>query len=383
MKNERQSLELSHILHRHGESFLRENNLVPVQQKAFRDIINCRTEQLGANVSICNQCDYKQISYNSCRNRHCPKCQYIKQVQWVDKLKANLIQCPYYHIVFTLPRYLHKTIYINQKQAYSLMFKAASQAIKQCIENPSFLGAQYGAVAILHTWGQNLSYHPHIHMMVAAGGLSSDEMEWISPGKSFIVPVKALNSIYRAVFCKFLKKEINQRTIVLPDDIESTQTLFNHLFSKPWHVHIQKPFSTAEHVVDYLGKYTNRVAISNHRLKTDQNGYITFSYKDYKMGGIQKKMKLQANEFLKRFFKHILPSGFYKIRYYGILSLSVASAKRALCNELLDKTSYMPSMEGLPFWDIMNNLLAIDPTQCPNCKTGTLLKHKTIYADTG
>lgn len=373
MENKRQKLELSDILTKHADVFLKEKKMVPVQYKAFRDIASCRTESMGGHAKSCDHCGYKQFSYNSCRNRHCPKCQYLKQVQWVEKLKSNLFDCPYYHIVFTLPKSLHKAIYINQSSAYALMFKAASQALKQCIGNPNFIGAQYGAVGILHTWGQNLSYHPHIHMMVPAGGLSTDEMEWVPAGKSFFVPVNVLTKLYRAIFCRLFFKEVGNKSIVLPEAELSANDLKQKLFSQRWHVYIQKPFNTAKHVVDYLGKYTHRVAISNQRLIADQDGKIIFKYKDYRDGGIQKVIKLEVGEFLNRFSRHILPSGFYKIRYFGILSLANSTTKRALCYEFLGKVCYFPTLEGLPYWDILNLITKTDPSCCPICKTGRML----------
>lgn len=380
MENTPQSLELAHVLANHGEEFLAKHKLCAEQIKAFNAILTCRTSALGGHVSRCDSCGHTQQAYNSCRNRHCPKCQYIKQVQWIDRLKASLPPIRYFHLVFTIPQCLHKTLYINQASGYSILFKSAWTALQQCLANPKYLGAQTGAVAVLHTWGQTLTYHPHIHMIVPAGGLSSDETEWIRSNQKYLLPVKVLSGVFRAVFSKMLQQAISKQQVNLPDDVKNYNQLKEAMYAKKWVVFAEKPLSGPERVIDYLGRYTNRVAFTNRRLVSDQEGKITFSYKDYGMDGIKRKMKLDANEFIKRFFMHVLPGGFYKIRYFGIMALCNMSTKLAMCFELLEKIAWIPQLQGLNAMELVRMLTGNNPLSCPMCKTGRM---RVILTDPG
>lgn len=373
MENSRQDLELSDVLLNHGKEFLSINKLCPEQRKAFNAIINCRTSILGGHSSKCDSCGYQHQSYNSCRNRHCPKCQFLKQVQWVDRLKASLPPIKYFHLVFTLPQCLHKTLYINQSVGYSILFKAAWKALKNCLTNPKFLGAQSGAVAVLHTWGQTLTYHPHLHMVVPAGGLSEDEMEWIHSNKKYLLPVKVLSGVFRGIFSTMLENAITKQEINLPDDVESFAQLKSKMYAKNWVVYSEKPHAGPDRVIEYLGRYTNRVAFTNSRLLSDENGKISFVYKDYSMAGLKRKMSLDTYEFIKRFFRHVLPCGFYKIRYFGIMAQCNMSTKLALCFTLLNKSAYFPKLQGLPTLEILRLVTGIDPFFCPHCKKGRML----------
>ena len=372
MENQKQSIELADIFNKYGTDFLKTHTLCNEQSKAFEAISSCRTPILGGHAHRCDNCGNTRYSYNSCRNRHCPKCQFTKQLQWIDKLKANLPPTKYYHLVFTIPRQLHKTFYINQRTAYALLFKAAAQALKNCATNVRFLGAQPGAVAVLHTWGQTLTYHPHIHMIVPAGGLSEDDMEWITAGEKFFLPVKALSGVFRGILCRLLQTAILDNKISLPEDIESFWKLKKELYLKPWNVYCKKPFGSPYRVVEYLGRYSHRVAITNHRIISDDNGKITFRYKDYKTGISNKRMTLEANDFIMRFLRHILPCGFYKIRYFGILALCNTRTKAALCFELIRNIAYLPILEGLPSIDVWRQCANIDPACCPVCKKGLM-----------
>ncbi|MDD3526056.1 MAG: IS91 family transposase [Bacteroidales bacterium] len=372
MENTRQGMELAQVLANHGEEFLSKNQLCPEQIKAFNAIITCRTSVLGGHASICDTCGHTQQAYNSCRNRHCPKCQFIKQVQWIDRLKASLPPIKYFHLVFTIPQCLHKTLYINQSSGYSILFKSAWEALKQCLANPKYLGAQTGAVAVLHTWGQTLTYHPHIHMIVPAGGLSSDEMEWVRSNQKYLLPVKILSGVFRAVFSRLLQQAISKQQIKLPDDLEDFDQLKTKMYAKNWVVFAEKPLAGPQRVVKYLGRYTNRVAFTNSRLVADEGGKISFSYKDYSMGGVIRSMSLDASEFIKRFFRHVLPCGFYKIRYFGIMAQCNMTTKLALCFELLEKAAYYPQLQGLPAIEVLQMVTGIDPFVCPHCKKGRM-----------
>jgi len=372
MENKRNKIELADIFRKYGDEFVKNQQLCSVQLKAIEAITNCRTSQLGGHIDKCDHCGHKRPSYNSCRNRHCPKCQFVKQIQWVDKLKSNLPPTRYFHLVFTIPQQLHKIFYINQSKTYSLLFKAASEALKISAANPKFLGAQTGAVAVLHTWGQTLTYHPHIHMIVPAGGLSEDEMEWVAAGKKFLLPVKVLSKIFRGILCKLIGQGILKNEVKLPDDVKSFEVLKNKLYLKNWNVYSKKPFGGPDSVIKYLGNYTHRVAISNHRIISDDDGKITFRYKDYKSGVFNKTITLDADEFIGRFLRHILPCGFYKIRYFGILASVNAQTKTALCFCLLDNPAFLPQLEGLPAIDIWRYLSGKDPAICPICKKGIM-----------
>jgi hypothetical protein len=293
-------------------------------------------------------------------------------VQWIDRLKASLPPIKYFHLVFTIPQCLHKTLYINQSSGYSILFKSAWEALKQCLANPKYLGAQTGAVAVLHTWGQTLTYHPHIHMIVPAGGLSSDEMEWVRSNQKYLLPVKILSGVFRAVFSRLLQQAISKQQIKLPDDLEDFDQLKTKMYAKNWVVFAEKPLAGPQRVVKYLGRYTNRVAFTNSRLVADEGGKISFSYKDYSMGGVIRSMSLDASEFIKRFFRHVLPCGFYKIRYFGIMAQCNMTTKLALCFELLEKAAYYPQLQGLPAIEVLQMVTGIDPFVCPHCKKGRM-----------
>lgn len=372
MENKKQRLELADIFNKYGQGYSDIYNLLPIQEKAFNDIINCRSAQLGGHIKKCDYCSNTRHAYNSCRNRHCPKCQYVKQVQWVDKLKSKLPPTSHFHLVFTIPQSLHKLFYLNQAQAYKLLFKASAMALKTCAENPKFLGAQSGAVAVLHTWGQTLNYHPHIHMIVPAGGLSEDDMEWVPSGKNFFLPVKVLSAIFRGILCSLLEKAIMNSTLKLQDDCNNFNQLKVQLYKNPWNVYAKKPFGSVDKVVEYLGKYTHRVAISNHRIMSCKDDRITFKCKDHKTGMFTKQITLDINEFIRRFMQHILPCGFYKIRYFGIMALCAGQDKNKLCFELIGKESFLPVLEGLPAFDVFRELSGKNPNCCPVCKHGIM-----------
>ena len=372
MENKRQSLELSEIFSEYKEEFLSKNKLVYQQEKALNDIINCRSSVLGGHKKKCEVCGYTQNSYNSCRNRHCPKCQFTKQAQWVDKLKSKLLPVRHFHLVFTIPGCLHKLFYINQKIAYGLLFKASAEALDVCARDTKHLGAQTGAVSVLHTWGQSLTYHPHIHMIVPSGGLSEDGVEWISTSKKFFLPVKVLSAVFRGILSKYLENAIQNKEMTLPEEIKGFEELKKQIYAKKWVVYAKSPFATPERIIEYLGNYTHRVAISNHRLVSLEDGKVTFKYKNYRTF-TKGLMTLDVFEFIKRFLKHILPNGFYKIRYYGILAQSNAKAKLEKCFEIFDSGTYLPAFEGLPAVEIFKSLTGKPVGICPHCGKGRLI----------
>ena len=278
------NVEVADILSMYSSDFIENNNLSKQQIKAINAIENCRTSKLGYHSLVCDNCGHEEISYNSCRNRHCPKCQQTKQEEWIDRIKSQVLPVRHFHVVFTLPEQLRPLAYINQDIIYSIFFKAASKTLKQVALNPEFLGAEPAFLAILHTWGQNLSYHPHLHIIVSGGGLDPDGMEWRHTHRKFFVPVKALSKVFRAKFIALLKKEYSDESLRIPDIDNSTdyndfKKLKSLLYSFNWNVFTKKAFKGSGQVIEYLGRYTHRVAISNSRIISLKNGKVRFNTK--------------------------------------------------------------------------------------------------------
>ena len=366
--------ELADIF-RSCEEYLSGHRLTTCQHKAFRAIISCRTSQMGSHTLTCDHCGHTKVCYNSCRNRHCPKCQYVRQLVWVEKLKVRLLPVRYFHVVFTIPEVLRPLFYLNQKTCYDLLFASAAMAVRKTSANPEFLGAQTGSLAVLHTWGQSLSYHPHIHMLVPAGGLDQDGMEWIPAHRKFFVPIKALSAVFRGMFFSKLRRLLDQNVLTIPKGslelYESIGQLRKVLYEKNWHVYIKKTFRGAGQVISYLGRYTHRVAISNSRiLKLGSTG-VSFRWKDYR-NGTTKVMEVATGEFVRRFLQHILPGRFYKIRYYGILA-SAASAKLAKCFSLLNLPRPFSPYHGLTTYEVLEEILGKDSFVCECCKEGKMV----------
>lgn len=378
MENIKQKIEIADIFRDIEDEFLKSHKLCPEQKKAFDAIIKCRTAAMGGNIQKCDSCEHSSQSYNSCRNRHCPKCQYIKQLKWVDKLAANLPPTKYFHVVFTIPHSLNKLFYLNQANAYKLLFKAAGKALMQTTANPDFLGATAGAVGILHTWGQNLSYHPHIHMIVPAGGLDEDMGQWIKSRKDFFVPVKELSKIFRGILHRLLVEDIDKQNIILPDNISSLQNLRDKCYKKKWVVYCEKSLSNSKSLVNYLGNYTHRIAISNHRIIDYKNGKVKFYFKNYKKAGRKQILELPVKEFVRRFLQHILPKKFCKIRYFGYMALCNMKTKLEECRNLIAKPTFLPSLEGISALEVIRNTSGVDLMVCPKCKKGKMLLSKNL-----
>jgi len=379
-KNKPHGLELGDIFREHAKDFLSTHTLCPVQLKAIRDIMACRTHQMRGHLYQCNSCGYREQSYNSCRNRHCNKCQFIRQSLWADKLKGKLISGKYFHLVFTVPDSLNKLFYINQQNCYSLLFKVAWSALRDLCSNPRFLGAQTGAVAVLHTWSSTMTYHPHVHMLVPAGGLSDDAMEWIKAKDGFLVPVKVLSKIYRARFCDKLKSMIANNVLALPNGTD-VNILLKNLYKKQWVVYAKKTGKTVNHALEYLARYTNRVAIGNNRITNITDAKVSFMYKDPKTGMYNRKMTLTTDEFIRRFMQHILPCGFYKIRYFGILATANIKSKKEQCLALIGKQQFLPELEGLNNYEALRHITGKNPSLCKKCKTGRM--EPVLLANTG
>ena len=374
--NRRHDLDVASIFSKYGDRFLDNHNLCADQLKAYNAIRSCRTRAMGGHVNACDKCGKHQVSYNSCRNRHCNKCQYTKQLVWVDKLRSTLPVCRYFHVVFTIPSQLHKTFYINQRECYKLLFKASAEALQKVSSNPKFLGAQTGAVSVLHTWGQALTYHPHIHMLAPAGGLSNDRVEWINTSKKFFLPVKALSAVFRGVMWSMLEAKLKSGKVKLADNFEEASSLKKAVYAKNWNVYAKKSLVGPESVVQYLGRYTHRVAISNSRLVSADESKVTFRWKDYRKRLDKQLLTLDTQEFIGRFLRHILPSGFYKIRYYGLLA-TVNQEKKEQCIRLIGKPRPVSLLQDLSACQVLKIVTGKDYDLCPDCKLGKLMP-KTI-----
>ncbi len=378
--------EISSIFHVYGEEYKATHRLTFNQHKSFEAIKNCRTPEMGGHVNQCNHCGHKEQSYNSCRNRHCPKCGQVKQLKWSDKLKSMLLPVHYFHIVFTLPQELRKLIYHNQFLCYNILFKTSAQALQQAALNPEYLGAETGCVAVLHTWGQNLQYHPHLHMIVPAGGLDPDGNQWKQTGKNFFVPLKALMKMFRAKYIDMLIKEHHKGKLIIPPDDKEMYMNFSafcqKIKKKDWNVYSKKAFGGPSKVVNYLGRYTHRVAITNNRILNIENGKIKFRWKDYSNNNKWKEIELEASEFIRRFMLHILPEGFYKVRYFGIFANVYSKTKRKECFLLLEELPQPSEYDGLLWFEVIKRATGKDYLLCPECKKGRMLPVK-IYLNTG
>jgi len=337
------TLEVADILRAQGDRFLeRYRSSFGFQQlKAFRAILRCRTAALGGHRDACLRCGYQTISYNSCRNRHCPKCQAQARERWLAARERELLDTSYFHVVFTLPHELNVLALENPRLFYDLLFTASAQTLLEIASDPKHLGAEIGVVAILHTWGQNLLLHPHIHCVIPAGGLSLDHRRWVCPRYPFFLPVKVLSRVFRGKFLAGLKRLHRRKKLHCAGpaaallDYKQFAKLLRRLHRHDWVVYAKPAFGGPMQVLRYLGRYTHRVAISNHRLLALERERVTFRWKDYARGGKQGQMTLVATEFLRRFFLHVLPKGFVRIRHFGFLANRFRASRLALGRQLL------------------------------------------------
>lgn len=338
--------------------YLKTHTPPPHICKTVRAIQNCRTSALGGHMDTCDACGFMKISYNSCRNRHCPKCQALSKERWILAREADLLPVPYFHVVFTLPGDLSMLAFHNQGLVYDLMLKCSAETLRTLARDTKYLGAEVGCIAILHTWGQNLTYHPHVHIIVPGGGLTSDG-HWKESRKKFFIPVRVLSKMFRGKFLYHLKQSLPK----LDDD------LLHALYQKDWYTYCKCPFKTTGSVLQYLGRYTHRVAISNHRLISFRDGRVSFKWRDYKDKSKEKVMSLAVDEFIRRFLLHVLPPRFTKIRHYGFLASAVKQRKLLLCKRLTGARA-SPLPERLSPIHMMLRLTGRDISLCPACGVG-------------
>jgi hypothetical protein len=354
---------------------------------AMNAIERCRSAALGGHIEECDHCGHVRVSYNSCRNRHCPKCQGLAREKWIEARKRDLLPVGYFHIVFTIPSMLNDLALRNQKEIYNLIFKAASETLLELGKDSKYLGAEIGLIGILHTWGQNLMDHPHLHCIVPAGGLSVDGQHWISTRKSFFVPVKVASRLFRGKFLAYLKQAYWAKRFNFDGQIQefskssNFQRCLDDLYKKEWVVYCKPPFKSPAFVLEYLGRYTHRVAISNSRIIQVDNKSVSLHWKDYADGNKNKVMTLDASEFIRRFLMHVLPDNFVKIRYYGFLSNRNQKTKLAKCKELLGVTIEINQepTNSTKWQDTLLKLTGIDIQKCQYCTEGKMVSKEVMF----
>jgi hypothetical protein len=383
----RPTVEVADVIGRHGEAFLQKYGhwVSRQQRRVMRATVQCRTAALGGHLYQCSSCAHQVPVYNSCRNRHCPKCQSLAKAKWLDARQQELLPVTYYHVVFTLPDSVAQLALQNARVIYNLLFRASSETLLRIAADPKRLGARLGFFAVLHTWGQTLQLHPHLHCVVPAGGLSLDSSRWIACRPRFLLPVRVLSALFRGLFLHYLNQAYEQGKLQFDGELESLAQ--PHVFArllkktrkKKWAVYAKRPFGGPQQVLDYLGRYTHRIAISNHRLLRLEDGRVTFSWKDYRDGDKTKQMTLDACEFIRRFLLHVLPGGFQKIRYFGWMANRHRASSLQLCRRLIGDTAQAPAPLALKDWRVCyRQLTGEDPDLCPACKRGRLIPVRVL-----
>jgi hypothetical protein len=339
----RSTLEVADIVRRTGNSFWEQQqpHLAWPHRKVLDAIVRCRTAALGGHLDKCVSCGHQAISFNSCRNRHCPKCQGNARAKWLAARSAELLPVPYFHVVFTLPHSLSALVLQNKRLLYDLLYHTSAATMLELARDPKHLGADIGFLGVLHTWGQNLEHHPHVHYIVPAGGLAPDSSRWIDSSRRFFLPVHALSRVFRGKFVAGLKQLVAEDKLQFRGSLQHLAapgcfpSFLRQLYQQDWVVYAKPPFGGAEHVLNYLARYTHRVAISNHRLVAFENDRVSFRWRDYAHGGKKKVMTVSAHEFLRRFLLHVLPGGLVRIRHFGLFANRRRSAALERCRALL------------------------------------------------
>jgi len=378
-------LEVGDVFRRYGETYRQQHagSLSRDRLRVMTAIERCRTAALGGHVEQCDQCHFQRIAYNSCRDRHCPKCQSLARAQWIEDRQAELLDTQYFHVVFTVPEEIAAIAYQNKEVVYDILFRATSETLRTIAADPKHLGAEIGFFAVLHSWGQNLMFHPHLHCVVPGGGISPDGQRWIACRRSFFLPVRVLSRRFRRLFVESLEKAFEEGQLKFfsslqeLDDRKAFLRYLAPLRKKKWVVYAKKPFAGPQQVLDYVGRYTHRVAISNNRILNIEDGQVTFRYKDYRDGSQQKTMTLSADEFIRRFLLHVLPAGFHRIRYYGFLGNRYRKEKLQQCRHLLGMILLEPGssteVAELDYRDRYQALTGSSLWECPACHRGRMI----------
>ncbi len=377
----RSAWEVADVIRAHGEAFLAKHGLSAEPRRALLDLVECRTAALGGHVQRCIDCAHERIAYNSCRNRHCPKCQALARARWLEREAKLLLPVEYHHVVFTLPAEVADLALANPAVMYNALFQAAARTLRDVAANPKRLGAQVGILMVLHTWGQTLHHHPHVHTVVSGGGLSCDERgdidvspAWRSCRPGFFLPVRVLSRVFRGKYLALLRDAFARGQLVFPGrlaplkDADAFATWLRPLYAKEWVVYAKPPFGGPAQVLKYLARYTHRVAISNARIVNVADGNVTFRYKDYADDARSKTMTVSGEEFLRRFVQHVLPRSFVKVRHYGLLANRHRAEKLKTCRRLLLPLAVMgaPAADMLPQAPIASDW-KIAPAPMPHC----------------
>ncbi len=384
----REGLEVGDVFRRYGAAFRHQHgaSLSSAQRRAISAIERCRTAALGGHVERCDGCGHQRVAYNSCRNRNCPKCQGLARARWLEERQAELLDTPYFHVVFTLPDEIAAIAFQNKPAVYDILFRAAAETLRTIAADPRHLGAEIGFLAVLHSWGQNLSHHPHLHCLVPGGGIAPDGGSWIACRPGFFLPVRVLSRLFRRLFLHHLETAFATgalRFFAAQRHLHEPAAFRRHLApvrDTEWVVYAKRPFAGPRQVLDYVGRYTHRIAISNNRLLAIDGGEVRFRWKDYRHGNQQKTMTLDAREFMRRFLIHVLPDRFQRIRYYGFLGNRHRARKLALCRELLGMAPDEPAAADPPgdYRDRHEALTGVSLRACPHCHVGTMVVIETI-----
>jgi hypothetical protein len=382
----RPAFELADILRRDAPAYRENHRLLREQERAIDAIVNCRTAALGGHVEECGQCSHTRISYNSCRNRHCPKCQSLARAKWVEARKEELLPVEYFHVVFTVPEQIAQIAFYNRKAVYDILFHATAETLNTIARDPRHLGAEIGFFAVLHTWGQNLLHHPHLHCVVPGGGISPDGERWVSCLSGFFLPVKVLSRLFRRLFLERLEAAFRRGKLHFFGDLEGLRApdrfagYLAPLRDAEWVVYAKPPFGGPRQAIEYLGRYTHRVALSNQRLLDVKHGRVTFQWKDYRSKDQQRSrvMELGSDEFIRRFLMHVLPTGFQRIRFFGWFANRHRKARLAICRRLLAA----PMADLLPNPDDYRSFspapTAESIPRCPVCGKGGMIRVLTL-----
>jgi hypothetical protein len=371
----RPDLEVADVLRRHGAEYRRDHDrhLGRAQRRVMAAVEACRTAALGGHAEHCSGCGLVRQAYNSCRNRHCPKCQGLARAQWLAERQAELLPVPYFHVVFTVPAQVAEIAFQNKAAVYAILFKAASEALRVAAADPRHLGAEIGVVAVLHTWGQNLHHHPHVHCVVPGGGLSVDGQRWVACRPGFFLPVRVLSRLFRRLFLEHLQGAFEAGQLRFFSDLAGLAdagVFTAHLAELKrieWVVFAKPPFGGPEQVLAYLGRYTHRVAIANSRLVGLDQGKVSFRWKDYRHHDKAKLMTLRADEFIRRFLLHTLPDGFHRIRHYGLFANGHRAAKLAQCRLLLAAPTPSAQTSPADYREHYRCLTGRSLDICPGC----------------
>jgi hypothetical protein len=381
------ALEVADVFRRYGATFLQAfgDALSHAQRRVMNAIEACRTAALGGHVEECDQCGHRRNAYNSCRNRHCPKCQSLARAQWLEDRRAELLPVGYFHVVFTLPAAIAAIALQNKREVYNLLFRATAETLRTIAADPKHLGAEIGFLAVLHTWGQNLLHHPHLHCIVPGGGLSPDRQRWVACKPGFFLPVRVLSRLFRRLFLDGLQQSFEAGRLTLTASLEPLgdanewAKYLAPLRDTEWVVYAKRPFGGPGQVLEYLGRYTHRVAISNHRLIDAEDGKVSFHWKDYRHHDRQKVMVLDAEEFIRRFLLHVLPGGLQRIRHYGLLGNRSRAQNLALCRTLLAVPAPpLTVVEPLDYRAFYEKLTGRSLLECPKCHAGHMVEVATL-----